>query len=175
MYYPTNNKIYCANQYGNSVSVISSAYNYVITTIPVGKEPVAFAWNPVQDRTYVANRYCSSISVIRGDNIGIEEENKNQKVKLIIAKLEIYTNPCRFSVPIKYELTNIGNISIRIYDLSGQCVKTLINADQNEGLYEINWNGTDNSNRVLPQGIYFVRMEAGDYQVTSKIVLLRRE
>jgi YVTN family beta-propeller protein len=169
VYNPTNNKVYCANESSDNVAVIDGATNSVITTITVGDRPCAFTWNPVQNRTYVANYSGSSISVIR-DVTGIEEDiTDGIKNEL----LGISPNPSHSFTKIRYGLPKSCDVSLKIYNIAGQCVKTLVNATQNAGIYEIRWNGEDNSNRKLPQGIYFIRMYAGKFNATSKIVMVR--
>ena len=49
IYNPLNNKVYCANDWSNTVSVLDDTSDSVITTIPVGSSPRA--WNPIQNRT----------------------------------------------------------------------------------------------------------------------------
>ena len=51
----TNNKVYSANYYSNSVTIIDGATNSVIAAIPVGNYPRALVWNSINNRTYVAN------------------------------------------------------------------------------------------------------------------------
>jgi YVTN family beta-propeller protein len=168
----TNNKVYCANVFSDTVTVIDGATNSVIKTIPVGDGPCAFAYNPIQNRVYVANYYGSSISVIRDSMIGIEEEAgyKKQESK---NTLTVTPNPCYAATRIRYGLAKPGAVSIKVYNTAGQCVKTLVSAKQNPGIYELNWQGTDNLNRRLSPGIYFLEMEAGDYRSKSRIVLLQ--
>ncbi len=125
-------------------------------------------WNPVQNRTYVANYYGSSVSVIR-DVVGIEENAVRDAQHLM---LEISPNPIYSSTKVKYVLEKSSSVSLNIYNASGQCVRTLVNSKKNPGVYEVNWNGKDNGNNMLPQGIYFLRMQVGNYTATKKIVLL---
>src|SRR5262245_33111915 len=66
---PITNRIYVANQFGNSVSVIDGTSNSVIATIPVGTGPVGIDVNPTTNRIYVANFGAgagNSVSVIDG-------------------------------------------------------------------------------------------------------------
>jgi YVTN family beta-propeller protein len=77
-YNPTNDKVFCANSAGNTVTVIGGGTNRVITSIPVGVVPEAFCHNPVQNRVYVANYESSTISVLRDSGGGVEESPKPQ-------------------------------------------------------------------------------------------------
>jgi YVTN family beta-propeller protein len=77
-YDATNNKVYCANQGSDDVTVIDGATDEVLVTIEVGQSPLDFAWNPAQNRIYVANFDGSSISVLRDSAEGVEENFKPQ-------------------------------------------------------------------------------------------------
>jgi len=59
-----HNYVYCLNPDGDSVTVIDAASNTVACRVPVGDNPIAFAWAPAADRMFVANRDGSSVSVI---------------------------------------------------------------------------------------------------------------
>jgi hypothetical protein len=100
------------------------------------------------------------------------EEVINQK---ILSKncFELLPNSFFAFTNVKYSIAKRSNVTIRVYNIAGQCVRTLVNTKQNAGIYEIRWNGEDDSNRKLPQGVYFLRMVAGDYLATSKIVMVR--
>ena len=105
---------------------------------------------------------------------GIEEEtSKNSDIALTFFLAPNSPNPFYSSTKIKYGLPKSCDVSIKIYNVAGQCIKTLAHSTQDAGIYEIEWNGEDNSNRKLPQGVYFLRMVAGDYLATSKIVMVR--
>lgn len=105
---------------------------------------------------------------------GIEEEenSKNAGIVPTFFLAQNFPNPFHSSTRIKYGIAQPSDVLLKIYNIAGQCVKTLADAKQKQGIYEINWNGKDDRDRKLPQGIYFLRMEAGNYLATSKIVLL---
>jgi YVTN family beta-propeller protein len=65
VYNSTNNKVYCANVFGNNVTVIDK-YNSVIRTIPVGEEPQAFSYNSLNNKVYCANGDSDDVTVIDG-------------------------------------------------------------------------------------------------------------
>ncbi len=54
-YNPTNNKVYCANGDGDSVTVIDGATNSVIATVAAGESPYALCYNPTNNKVYCAN------------------------------------------------------------------------------------------------------------------------
>ena len=66
VYNPTNNKVYCANDYSDNVTVIDGATNGVITTIGVGDWPQALVYNPTNNKVYCANYWSDNVTVIDG-------------------------------------------------------------------------------------------------------------
>jgi hypothetical protein len=85
-------------------------------------------------------------------------------------------NPSRSGHRITYRLPDDGgveaDISLRLYDAAGRRIRTLIQRTQPAGSYVADWDGTDDRNRPLPPGVYFLRLEAGRHQATFKVVLL---
>ncbi|HID92983.1 MAG TPA: T9SS type A sorting domain-containing protein [bacterium (Candidatus Stahlbacteria)] len=64
-------------------------------------------------------------------------------------------------------------VSLRIYDLTGRLVRTLVDEQQKPGYYKVTWNGKDDSGSAVAPGVYFYRLIADDYSSTKKTVILR--
>ncbi|KPJ49076.1 MAG: hypothetical protein AMJ41_03655 [candidate division Zixibacteria bacterium DG_27] len=79
-----------------------------------------------------------------------------------------YPNPFNAGTTIEYELPLASDVAIRIYDLLGREVETLLQKDQKAGRYAIDWNSPD-----IPSGIYFYKVQAGEFTETKKMLLLR--
>ena len=79
---------------------------------------------------------------------------------------EIYPNPFNPVTYITYYVGEISTINVAIYDINGKVVEQLINQQQVPGQYDLMWNAGDN-----PTGLYFVKLMAGSYQETQKIML----
>jgi len=77
-----------------------------------------------------------------------------------------YPNPFNPSTTIKFNLKKTANIQLHIYNLTGQKIETLIEGIQTAGDHEITWQP-----KYLPSGLYFYRLQAGDYSVTKKLIL----
>jgi hypothetical protein len=84
-----------------------------------------------------------------------------------------YPNPFNPSTHIKFSLIEIENVSIRIYDILGKEIKLLLEKNLPAGEYTIQWDGKDDEGNVLPGGVYFIQMTAGNYRQTIKTVLLK--
>jgi hypothetical protein len=84
-----------------------------------------------------------------------------------------FPNPFNPSTRLKFSLKEKGHVSMRIYDVSGRLVRVLADEVREAGSYEVSWDGTNDGGRKTVSGIYFCRMEAGDYERTLKMVQLR--
>jgi hypothetical protein len=85
-----------------------------------------------------------------------------------IILLQNYPNPFNPSTTIKYDVPKRSFTSLRVYDLLGNEVTTLVNEEKQTGTYEITWYAEG-----LPSGVYFYRLQAGDFIETKKMVLMK--
>ena len=85
-------------------------------------------------------------------------------------------NPFISSTTIKYSIAKPAYVELRIYNLTGQLVKTLTNTYQQAGIYEIEWPGEDENGKPLPSGIYFLQLKVNSKVLqTNKLLLLKQE
>jgi len=84
-----------------------------------------------------------------------------------------YPNPSNPSTTIRFSIVQPGNVSIKIYDVLGRKVKTLINEVKIIGTYSSTWNGNDNFGNKVSSGIYFYRMVSGTFIETKKMIFLK--
>ncbi|MRR28751.1 T9SS type A sorting domain-containing protein [bacterium] len=82
-------------------------------------------------------------------------------------------NPFSQRTQIKYQLPERTQVSLKIYNIGGQLVRTLVNAIQDAGTHSIDWDGREDAGSRLCQGIYLYRLQAGANIVTRKLVLLK--
>ncbi|MEW6686433.1 MAG: S8 family serine peptidase [Candidatus Edwardsbacteria bacterium] len=64
-------------------------------------------------------------------------------------------------------------VSLKIYNIAGQLVKTLVNEYVGAGIYTCPWDGKDESGKQVSAGVYFYRLQAGDFTDTKKMILVR--
>jgi hypothetical protein len=79
-----------------------------------------------------------------------------------------YPNPFNPTTTIKYNIKEITMVVLKVFDILGREVVTLVNEEKPAGSYEIVFNAAN-----LPSGIYFYRLQAGDYIETKKMVLMK--
>ena len=82
-------------------------------------------------------------------------------------------NPARTHITIRYTLDATRQTLLQVHDLTGRVVRTFCASTIKRGSYSVTWSGTDDRGRILANGIYFVRLVAGTYHVTEKLVLRR--
>jgi len=87
---------------------------------------------------------------------------------------ESFPNPFNPSTAIRYAVPSPGcAVRVAIYDLSGREVRVLVDEEQGRGSYLAVWRGLDDAGREVGSGVYFYRVEIGDYRVERKMVLLK--
>jgi hypothetical protein len=89
-----------------------------------------------------------------------------------------YPNPFNPSTKIEYEVPSRSHVQLAVYDILGQLVRTLVNADHSNGHYSVAWDGTNETGRQVATGMYIYRLEAADGTgsatvLTKKMVLLK--
>ncbi len=82
-------------------------------------------------------------------------------------------NPSLGIVNIKYSLSKSANVSLRIYDITGRVVKTLVATKKKTGIHTLKWNGKNDAGTKLANGIYFYGFKSDEYHKTGKIIFLR--
>ena len=84
-----------------------------------------------------------------------------------------YPNPFNPGTVISYQLPTLGNVEIKIYDVLGQEIATLVNEEKPAGKYQTVWNGTDNFGSKVTSGVYFYMVKAGNNIETKKMILMK--
>ncbi len=84
-----------------------------------------------------------------------------------------YPNPFNPSTVIKYQVPVAGLVSLKVYDILGNEVAILVDEYRNAGSYEIEFNVGRNSSPAIASGIYFYKIQAGDFVETKKMILLK--
>jgi hypothetical protein len=82
-------------------------------------------------------------------------------------------NPFTQGTVISYQMAAPGPVSLEIYNVNGQLVRTLVAGNIDAGSHSVIWNGRDNSGARAARGVYFCCMEADGYMATEKIVYMK--
>lgn len=84
-----------------------------------------------------------------------------------------FPNPFNPETTIRYNVKESTPVTIGIYNLKGQLVKTLVNDVKDAGNHSVVWNGTDNNGRSIASGVYYYKMQAGKFSSTKKMILMK--
>jgi hypothetical protein len=84
-----------------------------------------------------------------------------------------YPNPFNPSTTIAFSLPEASEVTIKVYDLSGNLVRTLVNDNRTAGEHEVTWNGLNDKGVRVSSGVYIYRIEAGNFAQTRRMVMLK--
>jgi hypothetical protein len=101
------------------------------------------------------------------NNFVLSAEGSTELIKTFSLS-QNYPNPFNPATKIKYQITKPGKVKLGVYDMLGREIETLVNEEKNTGVYEVTFEGTK-----LPSGVYFYRIQTGDFVQTKKMILLK--
>ncbi len=84
-----------------------------------------------------------------------------------------YPNPFNPETTIGFQLPAAGDVTLEIYTITGQLVKTLVSSLQPAGKFTVKWNGTNQFGKPVSSGVYLYRLSVGNVVQTRKMILLR--
>jgi len=84
-----------------------------------------------------------------------------------------YPNPFNPSTNIEYSIPIKGVVKLRIFDILGRSVATLVDEVQDAGVYHTTWTGKTNNGVAISSGVYFYRLESGSFSKTERMLLLK--
>ena len=95
-------------------------------------------------------------------------ENKKKDFPSKFLLYQNFPNPFNPTTKINYSIPRRNNVVIKVYDLLGKELTTLVNEEKTPGDYEVTWSASN-----LPNGVYFYRMQAGSFVETKKMFLVK--
>ncbi len=87
--------------------------------------------------------------------------------------LQNYPNPFNPSTAIRFDVPKTSSVNLKIYNVIGQEVATLLSRELPAGAFKVYWNGTDKTGKDVSSGVYFYRITAGDFVDTRKMILMK--
>jgi hypothetical protein len=141
------------------------------------------SWMPVDDNGLVGSinstiQFTTAYAFINTFGIGVYRRDlseitsiKQEQIESIPELFSLeqnYPNPFNPSTKINYTLPQKEFVSLKVYDLLGNELKTLVNEEKSAGSYELDFDAIN-----LPSGIYFYRLQAGSFVETKKMIFLK--
>ncbi|MFA4838919.1 MAG: FlgD immunoglobulin-like domain containing protein, partial [Candidatus Neomarinimicrobiota bacterium] len=102
--------------------------------------------------------------------------NRTSQVSVLPDKFALhpcFPNPFNAQTNIRYDLPKDGRVTIQLYNLMGQRVRTLIDQTQPAGSYSLVWDSKNDDGVAIASGIYFLRFKAGSFSKLEKVTLLK--
>ena len=160
---------------------VSGIFAYLISENSIELVDVSNPWNPEgidnysrltapsqisvsEGYIFVADRY--SLEILRLAQTDIDEDGLGMPQAFSLSPN--YPNPFNASTTIKYALPEEAEVTINVYDILGRRIETLVSGKQPAGSHSVVWDAKD-----VSSGVYFYRIEAGEYSQTEKCVLLK--
>jgi len=106
-----------------------------------------------------------------GDNTEwelVEVERPEVELPMFTSLSQNYPNPFNVSTNMSYTLAEAGKVTLKVYDIAGRLVQTLVDERQEAGEYTVTWDASE-----VSSGVYFYKLTAGDYTLTKKMNLLK--
>jgi hypothetical protein len=155
---------------GNRVMVtVQPSPTYHSFTYTTGTSPnwYVLTYNTAGDSAffYIVRAYVSIPTAIGRETV----ELRPSSTRL----LQNYPNPFNPSTEIGYDIGERNQVTLKIFDLLGAEVTTLVNDIQEPGSYHITWNGRNSANQQVMSGAYFYRLQTGSFTRAEKMILLR--
>lgn len=103
----------------------------------------------------------------------VEEIENEIEIPTAFGLSNNYPNPFNPTTTIEFKVPEVSNVKITVYNVLGQSVKTLVNANFTTGNYKVSWDGTNEVGSQVSSGIYFYRLDAGNFSHTKRMLLLK--
>ena len=109
-----------------------------------------------------------------GIAIGVSEKG-NEIINLpkVFSLSQNRPNPFKERTIISYAIPKKTEVTLQVYNVAGQVVRTLVNGIEEPGYKSVVWNGLAQNQRKVSQGVYFYKLNAGNFRATRKILILR--
>jgi len=161
----------------NSDTLFNVLQNFPIEVSSKGEISLNVEYNPIDfngsiDTIYIVSKdsvqMVAKQVVLIGNPKTTAVENDNSKKIVAYKLLQNYPNPFNPATTISYEIPKTSFITLKVYDILGRQVKTLVNKEMNSGSYETKFDASS-----LTSGIYFYSLQAGSFSQSKKMILLK--
>ncbi len=146
--------------------------NQMADFAPVSFSRCALGWHTQNKNGTFGKMLYDNISVELITDVSLDEHARS----VLPAKFSLsqnYPNPFNSETIIRYQVTNKSWVQIKIFDLLGNEIKTLVNEEKEPGYFTTSWNGKNNNNLIVPNSVYIYQMRADAYIESKKSIILR--
>lgn len=155
-------------EFNNSVKITGLTTNSVV--LEGLEKNKSYYWRVASrtDKGEVSD-YSAPAVFSTGNVVGVKETSIPAEFTLY----QNYPNPFNPATVIKYSLPKNSYVNLKIYDMLGREIKTLISKEHQAGTYSVEWNGDDNFGNKVSSGIYLYKIMADNFVATKKMLLIK--
>ena len=156
-----------------------NTYQFPLTDIVSGAHFVALVYSRA---SWMMNRklYIDKL-IIYSDNYGLLKPQIESQEDAMVANTthesyaleKNYPNPFNPNTTIHYELPEETYVTIKIFNTLGREIRTLVNENKPAGTYAVQWDGRDEQGNPVVSGLYFYQIQAGKFNKTRKMLLMK--
>lgn len=105
-------------------------------------------------------------------NVGAEDSDIVEPIQNF-QLMQNYPNPFNPTTTIEYQIPKTADVQVCVFNIKGQLIKEILHETQAEGVHQVTWNGTNQSEKDVSSGIYFYIVRSDDLTLTKKMILLK--
>lgn len=106
-------------------------------------------------------------------SVSVDPGTEDRPIPTDFALMQNYPNPFNPETTIEYRLAQATVVTLEVFNVLGQHIRTLASGPQAAGVYTIVWDGMDQAGLPMSSGVYFCRLQAGDFSSTRSMMLLK--
>ncbi len=113
------------------------------------------------------------VSALLNESAPMIEEHQYDSEVVRFALGSVSPNPFTEAAVISFSAPRAASVSIDVYDVHGRLVQTVLSGQVEAGTHQVTWDGRDSAGSKVARGVYFCRMNAGEFSATEKMVMLQ--
>jgi pectate lyase len=165
---------------GDPAGYLMASSNYLVNSGAIVENTSGYNFNPSDYYSYtIDNEQLVKDIVMAGAGAGVIQDTISTSVPYRQVKpstfdlKQNYPNPFNPSTTISYQLTANSNVSLKVYDILGREIITLVNKVETPGIHTVEWDGRNSAGQKLGSGIYFYQLKSeSGFVSTKKMILL---
>ena len=154
---PLTFQLYCNSGKGNAHNKVEMVKNVKV---------LDFETSTFVDKPIYLN--ADEFAIVR---LGVQGENVVPDVKFALQ--QNFPNPFNPKTAIRYSIPKDSKVELKVYNIKGQLVKTLVNEKQKRGHYTVIWDGGNDKGKEVSSGVYFYRIKANKKTIVKKMVTIK--
>lgn len=138
-----------------------------------------WVYENVRTTVYVQNMDTGEVQntatmLVADDVVAVQDEgdaSPSDELRAAVLQVNAYPNPFNPLTNIRYVLPESGSVTVRVHDLAGRVITTLVQGRKEAGMHETVWQGRNDQGQQVASGVYLVQVRAGVYVNSQKLVL----